>query len=184
MPTYQRLPRFDKDWDELTEAQKQCFRRAVAALVDDLSAGRPFRKGLSVKRVQAASGVWEMTFAPDGRATWSYGAEVTRANRMSCGAASARTTSSTVPDACGSTSGCGLADEPVPRRPLPSSSPVLPHGVLGIGRGRRRTLHRGAAVVLLQQLVEDLHTRSRADRPAAHLAVGVKPCSNGTSSQP
>lgn len=93
---------------------------------------------------------------------------------MSCGAASARTTSSTVPDACGSTSGCGLADEPVARRPLPSSSPGLPHGVLGIGKGRRRTLHRGAAVVLLQQPVEDLHTRSRADRPAAHLAVGVE----------
>ncbi len=76
MPTYQRLPRFDKDWDELPQGQRQRFRRAVAAFVDDLSAGRPFRKGLRVKRVQAASGVWEMTFAPDGRATWSYGTEV------------------------------------------------------------------------------------------------------------
>lgn len=76
MPTFERVPRFDKDWAGLSDDQKQRFRRAVAAFVDDLSSGRPFRPGLRVKRVQAAPGVWEVTFAPDGRATWHYGSEV------------------------------------------------------------------------------------------------------------
>lgn len=76
MPTFERLPRFDKDWADLAEEQKQRFRRAVAAFVEDLSAGRQFRAGLRVKRVQAAAGVWEVTFASDGRATWHYGSEV------------------------------------------------------------------------------------------------------------
>jgi hypothetical protein len=31
---------------------------------------------LRVKRVQGHPGVWEMTWAPDGRATFEYGAEV------------------------------------------------------------------------------------------------------------
>jgi hypothetical protein len=35
-----------------------------------------FPPGLRVKRVQGAEGVWEVTFAPDGRATFMYGAEV------------------------------------------------------------------------------------------------------------
>jgi hypothetical protein len=76
VPTFERLPRFDKDWAGLPDDQKQRFRRAVAAFVDDLSAGRQFRNGLRVKRVQATADVWEMTFAPDGRATWHYGDEV------------------------------------------------------------------------------------------------------------
>lgn len=76
MPTFERLPRFDKDWADLPHEQKQRFRRAVSAFVEDLSAGRPFRGGLRVKRVQAATGVWEVTSTPDGRATWHYGTEV------------------------------------------------------------------------------------------------------------
>ncbi len=35
-----------------------------------------FPPGLRVKRVQGASGIWEVTFAPDGRATFEYGSEV------------------------------------------------------------------------------------------------------------
>jgi hypothetical protein len=35
-----------------------------------------FPPALSVKRVQGMSGVWEITFAPDGRATFAYGDEV------------------------------------------------------------------------------------------------------------
>ncbi len=38
----------------------------------DLSAGR-FRHGLRVKGVQGAPGVFEMTWASDGRATFEYG---------------------------------------------------------------------------------------------------------------
>lgn len=76
MPTYQRLPRFDEDWQALAPDQRQRFRAAVARFVEDLEAGRPFRPGLRVKGVQGAGAVMEMTFAPDGRATWQFGTEV------------------------------------------------------------------------------------------------------------
>lgn len=73
MPTYARLPRFDQDWATLTPAERARFRSAVAKFVADLSAGRPFRKGLRVRRIEGVAEIWEMTFAPDGRATWQYG---------------------------------------------------------------------------------------------------------------
>ena len=47
----------------------------ITQFVVDLKAGR-FRPGLRVKRVQATAGVWEMTWAPDGRATFEYGPEL------------------------------------------------------------------------------------------------------------
>jgi hypothetical protein len=48
---------------------------AVEKLVADLRRGT-FRKGLRVKRVQAHEGVGEMTWAPDGRATFEYGESI------------------------------------------------------------------------------------------------------------
>ena len=41
-----------------------------------------FDPALRVKRLQGHQGVWELTWAPDGRATFAYGAEVRRARRM------------------------------------------------------------------------------------------------------
>lgn len=76
MPTYQRLPRFDADWEKLPKHQRDRFRKAVRQFIDDLTAERPFRRGLRVKRIQMTRNVFEMTFAPDGRATWHYGAEI------------------------------------------------------------------------------------------------------------
>jgi hypothetical protein len=35
-----------------------------------------FPPALRVKRVQGATGIWEITFAPDGRATFEYSNEV------------------------------------------------------------------------------------------------------------
>lgn len=40
----------------------------------DLRAGR-FRRGLRVKAIQGAPGIFEMTWAPNGRATFQYGEE-------------------------------------------------------------------------------------------------------------
>lgn len=75
MPTFETLPRFTTDLQHLTPAQRQRFRRVVReAFVPDLRTGC-FRPGLRVKRVRCAPGVYEMTWAPDGRATWSYGRE-------------------------------------------------------------------------------------------------------------
>lgn len=78
MPTYGWLPRFLRDFGKLSRAQQEEFRRAVAMFVADLERGR-FRKGLRVKGVQGHPGVFEMTWAPDGRATFTFG-EPVRAN--------------------------------------------------------------------------------------------------------
>jgi hypothetical protein len=76
VPTYQRLPRFDQDWQSLSAADQKRFRAAVGRFIEDLETGRPFRPGLRVKGVQGAGDIMEMTFAPDGRATWQFGKEV------------------------------------------------------------------------------------------------------------
>ena len=73
MPTYERLPRFDKDYAALTPAEKQAFKTAVAKFVRDLERGGAFRKGLRVRGVQGSPGVYELTWADDGRATFQYG---------------------------------------------------------------------------------------------------------------
>lgn len=78
MPTFELTPRFERDWRKLTAQQRDAFQKVVAeAFVPDLDApDRPFRPGLRVKGVTAHPGVFEMTWAPDGRATFSYGAEM------------------------------------------------------------------------------------------------------------
>lgn len=76
MPTYEVLERFLRDYAHLTPGQQKAFLRARNEFVDDLRNGRGFRPGLRVKRVQGTAEVWEMTWAPDGRATWQYGDEI------------------------------------------------------------------------------------------------------------
>ena len=74
-PTYERRRRFLQDYAKLTPAQRKRFRVAVTEFVEDLKAGRSPRPGLRVKGVQGTPGVYELTWAPDGRATWAYGPE-------------------------------------------------------------------------------------------------------------
>ena len=45
-------------------------------IADAGDAGQGFYPRLRVKRVQGHPRVWEMTWAPDGRATFEYGEEV------------------------------------------------------------------------------------------------------------
>jgi hypothetical protein len=73
VPTYTRLPRFDRDYAALTPEQRTAFKAAVKKLVEDVEARRRFRAGLRVKRVQGASAIFELTWAPDGRATFEFG---------------------------------------------------------------------------------------------------------------
>ncbi|MGH8888108.1 MAG: hypothetical protein ACRDYX_23760 [Egibacteraceae bacterium] len=73
MPTYARAARFVKDLEALSPDQRTTFKLVVAKFVADLKADRGFRPGLRVKGVQGADGVYEMTWAPDGRATFEYG---------------------------------------------------------------------------------------------------------------
>lgn len=73
MPTFFRSTSFLNDWRSLTPEQKRTFKAAVREMVADLQARQPFRPSLRVKRVQKAKGVYEMTWAPDGRATFEFG---------------------------------------------------------------------------------------------------------------
>lgn len=75
MPTYARTESFRRDFEDLTPEQKAAFRRAIRHFIEDLPTGR-FREGLCVKGVKGARGIYEMTWADDGRATFEYGPPV------------------------------------------------------------------------------------------------------------
>jgi len=72
VPTWERTARFDRDWRALAEDDRKRFRRAAGYFVSDLRRDR-FRAGLRIKRVQGTEDVFEMTWSPDGRATFQYG---------------------------------------------------------------------------------------------------------------
>jgi hypothetical protein len=74
VPTFEWQDRFRVDLSKLAPAERDAFQAAVRQFVADLEQGR-FRNGLRVKSVQGTPSVWEMTWAPDGRATFSYGPE-------------------------------------------------------------------------------------------------------------
>jgi hypothetical protein len=73
VPTYERSPEFIRLHNNLSPEQKAAFRVTVEKFVADLKAGQGFRKGLRVKRIQGAQGLFELTWADDGRAVFSYG---------------------------------------------------------------------------------------------------------------
>jgi hypothetical protein len=76
LPTHEELASFWNDWKQLTRDQKRQFQAARKKLVADLRTGKGFRTGLCIKRVQKVPGVYEMTWTPDGRATFEFGKEV------------------------------------------------------------------------------------------------------------
>jgi hypothetical protein len=76
VPSFERLASFLRDFDALTPSQKAAFLRAVVLFVADLRDGRGFRKSLRVKKMAGYDDVRELTWAPDGRATFEYGASV------------------------------------------------------------------------------------------------------------
>lgn len=73
MPTYTKLPRFQKDFAQLSADEQERFRQAVKKFIKDLERGQGFRTSLRVKGVQGAPGIFEMTWTKDGRATFHYG---------------------------------------------------------------------------------------------------------------
>jgi hypothetical protein len=73
VPTWERTARFDRDWDQLSADERARFRRVAHVFVADLRSGQ-LRAGLRVKRVEGTEAVFELTWAPDGRATFEYGA--------------------------------------------------------------------------------------------------------------
>ena len=77
MPTWTTTARFVRDYRFLSAGERKGFRAAVRKFVEDLKAGK-FRKSLRVKGIEGADGIFEMTWADHGRATFQYGAEVRR----------------------------------------------------------------------------------------------------------
>lgn len=80
MPTYARTARFRREFRRLDPARPRAFLAMVERFVDSLARGQ-FDPTLRVKRVQGTRDVWEISWAPDGRATFSYGPESAPAKR-------------------------------------------------------------------------------------------------------
>ena len=76
MPTREILESFWRGWGRLSPEDQRAFLAAVEKFVQDLRAGRGIRKGLRVKGVQGARGIYELTWADDGRATFQFGRAV------------------------------------------------------------------------------------------------------------
>jgi hypothetical protein len=76
-PTFDRTERFVKDIEGLDPQDQARFKdKVLNLLVPALKEHVDPPAGLRVKGVQGAPGVFEMTFAPDGRATFEYGEPV------------------------------------------------------------------------------------------------------------
>jgi hypothetical protein len=75
VPTYEWQRAFGRDFAAMGVGRQQAFLRAVSELVEDLDARRPPRSRLPVKGVRGYQGVFEMSWAPNGRATFHYGEE-------------------------------------------------------------------------------------------------------------
>jgi hypothetical protein len=73
MPTYDVTSRFQTDYARLSADDRERFRRALGKFIEDLRRGKGFRSGLRVEGIKGTNGVFEMTWAPDGRATFEYG---------------------------------------------------------------------------------------------------------------
>ena len=75
MPTYEAGPAFFRDLDHLSARERNASFAAVRKFVADLDEGH-LRAGLRVKAMPGYPGVYEMSWAPDGRATFSFGSPV------------------------------------------------------------------------------------------------------------
>jgi hypothetical protein len=60
-------------WSGYRLEERKQLSRAVNKMVADLKARQGFRKGLRIKGIQGHEGIYEMTWAPDGRASFTYG---------------------------------------------------------------------------------------------------------------
>lgn len=74
MPTYEFPAAFYREFRKLPLSMQARFLDAVERLVDALRRNPPdYPPALRVKRVQGHPGVWELSFAADGRATFEFG---------------------------------------------------------------------------------------------------------------
>ena len=64
------------EFRDLPAPLRALFLAVVVQLVADFRSGQQPRHSLRVKRVQNVPGVWELSWAADGRATFEYGSEL------------------------------------------------------------------------------------------------------------
>jgi hypothetical protein len=77
VPTFERLARFDREFRRLPRELQRAFLSMLPVFVAALRETPPaFPTVLRIHRVQGSAGIWEITFAPDGRATFEYGDEI------------------------------------------------------------------------------------------------------------
>lgn len=86
MPTHDETRAFLRDYESLTHQQQDRFDSKREEFVADLvameqGALQRFRPGLRVKKVQGKSNLFEMAWAPDGRAIFSMGEPVMKGKR-------------------------------------------------------------------------------------------------------
>ena len=76
-PTYDATTRFLREFLKLPASQRHAFLAARDEFIEALRTSPPeFPTHLRIKRVQGTDGIWELTFAADGRTTFRYGDEV------------------------------------------------------------------------------------------------------------
>ncbi|MFN2488341.1 MAG: hypothetical protein ABR529_01090 [Actinomycetota bacterium] len=75
MPTFESTEEFNRDFDRLSNEEQAAFDRALEKFIPGVDEG-DFLGGLRVKPMKRAQGIWEMTWAADGRATFEYGEPV------------------------------------------------------------------------------------------------------------
>lgn len=76
MATFEKSERFQRDFNQLSGAAQDRFRACVVRFNAAVDGGPPYPSGLRIKKVQGTSDVWELTWAPDGRATFEFGGRI------------------------------------------------------------------------------------------------------------
>ncbi len=74
MAQHVKTHRFEADWQALTSDQRKVFVAAFLNFEADLASGR-FRDSLGVRQIPGTPGAREMTWAPEGRATFEVDGE-------------------------------------------------------------------------------------------------------------
>ena len=76
MPTHDEKELFMREYLALTRAKRRLFAKALQKMVEDMKAGKAFRKSLRISVLGGHPGIYEMTCEmPDGRATFEFGPE-------------------------------------------------------------------------------------------------------------
>lgn len=78
MPTFTRTGPFQRDYNDLTSVDRERVKKALRLFIIDIAAkevtsSHSFHPSLRVKPMRHRAGIWEMSWGPDGRATFELG---------------------------------------------------------------------------------------------------------------